>query len=114
MPGSRCLHVCILALGLALMAGCEREPPAPVAVELELLVAQQQNFRGQLVQTSGTVRGFDDPRHFWIEDDALNRVELVPADFVAEFVDREVVVIGRFTVPDGEQGRRIDVRTIRP
>ena len=96
------------------MAGCEREPPAPVAVELELLVAQQQNFRGQLVQTSGTVRGFEDPRHFWIEDDALNRVELVPADFVAEFVDREVVVIGRFTVPDGEQGRRIDVRTIRP
>jgi len=99
-------------LTLLALAGCEPEQ-TPVEIELALLVEQPANFNGRLVQTAGTVRGFDSPRHFWIEDEATHRIGLLPADFVAPYVDTEIEVIGRFSYV-ADEGRRIRVRTIRP
>ncbi|MCC5871951.1 MAG: hypothetical protein JJU22_06105 [Gammaproteobacteria bacterium] len=95
------------ALILALF-GCSG-PPADVA--LEVLVSQQADFDGRLVRTTGTVREFDPPHHVWIEDAALNRVELEPIDRVESHVGETVTVTGRFSfVPD--RGRRIRIEAV--
>jgi hypothetical protein len=83
----------------------------PQEVTLAELVAEQEAWDGREVVTTGTVRTFDDPPHGWVEDEAGNRVELVPGDVFVEVVGREVVVEGRFTFREGE-GRRIDVERL--
>lgn len=57
------------------------------------------------------MRTFDDPRHFWIEDADLNRVELWPSGSVEPRLGERIQVEGRFTFRDGE-GRRITVEDV--
>jgi hypothetical protein len=104
-----------LALGLAvssmaLSGGCTREQPV-VALELEMLAAQQANFQGRRVRTHGTLRMHAEPRHYWIEDAALNRVGLVPAEAVQEYLGSVIEVTGRFGFAP-EHGRRIEVEAV--
>jgi hypothetical protein len=94
-----------------LLIGCARGPEVPGSVTLADLVVEQDRYEGQLVATEGTVRTYDRPRHYWIEDDAVNRVELVPAEAAADHVGARVRVRGRFTFRDDE-GRRITVEQL--
>ena len=102
--------VCAAIVAVLLQTGCAREETV-VGLELELLVEQQDNFLGRLIRTSGVVRMHDSPRHFWLEDDALNRVGLVPADSVEAWLGDEVEVVGRFGFA-ADTGRRVQVLTI--
>lgn len=80
----------------------------PLAISLQLLVAEQHTVDGRRVVTEGVVHVFADPLHYWIEDDNLNRVGLQPAELVADLVGEQVQVSGRFHV-DPERGRWVDV-----
>lgn len=98
-----------LGLLLASLGGCSGAEPT--AVPLDVLVAQEESFHRQRVRTSGTVREFEPPHHVWIEDAALNRVQLEPAERLAGKVGQEVSVSGRFHHA-GDRGRRIEVETV--
>jgi len=88
--------------------GCSPDAAQPVPVALAELVADQELHDGQYVVTDGTVRPYEQPRHYWIEDPTLNRVELVPPEVAADHVGAYVQVEGHFTFRDDE-GRRIEV-----
>jgi hypothetical protein len=96
------------ALLIVLSGGCSAVDLGPVPVTLSELVAEQDRYDGRHVIAEGLVRTFDDPRHYWIEDDDVNRVEIVPEDAVADHVGAVVRVTGRFTFRDDE-GRRITI-----
>lgn len=93
---------------LIFLAGCS---DAPRTLSLQLLASEQSTVDGHKVITEGVVRSFADPLHYWLEDDALNRVALHPDDAVAGFVGKRVKVEGRFHA-DRERGRRIEVTSI--
>lgn len=99
-----------IVIAVLLLAGCGGEEPV-VGLELELLIEQQDNFLGRLVRISGVVRMHESPRHFWLEDDALNRVGLVPADEAQAWLGEEVEVVGRFGFA-ADTGRTVQVRNI--
>ena len=61
------------------LAGCDYSD-APQAAPLRMLAEQPADYDGELVTTAGTVRHFQDPLHYWIEDDDLNRVALKPVE----------------------------------
>jgi hypothetical protein len=100
-----------LLVAALLLTGCAGGPDAPRPVALADLVVEQDRYDGQLVVTEGTVRTYDRPRHYWIEDDAVNRVELVPPEAAADHVGARVRVRGSFTFRDDE-GRRITVEQL--
>lgn len=100
-----------LVVAGSLLAGCAGGPDAPSPVTLADLVVEQDRYDGQMVVTEGTVRTYDHPRHYWIEDDAVNRVELVPSEAAADHVGARVRVRGPFTFRDDE-GRRITVEQL--
>lgn len=106
-----CIATMASVLAAVLLAGCAREESV-VGLELELLVEQQDTFLGRLVRTSGTVRMHDSPRHFWLEDDALNRVGLVPAQSMEAWLGEEVEIVGRFGFA-ADTGRTIQVQQVR-
>ncbi|MBT3624612.1 MAG: hypothetical protein HOM44_12595 [Gammaproteobacteria bacterium] len=89
-----------------LLAGCGES--APVKTTLSALSEVQKDFDGRLVMVSGTLRTFDMPRHYWIENDALDRVALEGAINFAPLVSQTVTVRGMFRY-DTEVGRRIEV-----
>lgn len=66
-----------------------------------------------MVRTRGVVRTFEGPRHYWVEDDRLNRVALEPDELVAPLVGQEVRVVGRFDFDD-RKGRIIEIEEIAP
>lgn len=88
--------------------GCGGGDDGPVDVSLAELVEDQRAYDGRTVTTSGVVRSFDDPVHYWIEDPDVHRVELVPAELIEQHVGTEVEVTGRYTFRDDE-GRRIEI-----
>ena len=98
--------VCALLLGACGLTGT-----APREVTLAVLVGDQAGYDGRMVTTEGVVRTHDDPRHYWIEDDDLNRVELIPDDEVVPLLGERVRVTGRFRFRDDE-GRRIEIEQI--
>lgn len=103
-PGSVVL-VSVVALLAAACSGGVAE------VTLADLTTGQESYDGRLVRTEGIVRAFDDPRHFWIEDTDLNRVEVQPPGSVEPHLGERVRVEGRFTFRDDE-GRRIAVEAL--
>ncbi len=80
-------------------------------VDLAVLADEQEAWHGRLVEVTGTVQMFDDPRHHWVEDAEQHRVELVPSAGLDALVGRMVTVRGRFTFREGE-GRRIEIQEI--
>lgn len=106
----RRVPLAILA-GSLWLAACGVTDTAPSDVALADLVLEQDRYDGQMVRTHGVVRTFDEPRHYWIEDDDVNRVEVVPQDAIRPYLGDEVEVVGRFTFRDDE-GRRITAKEI--
>ncbi|WP_192034615.1 hypothetical protein [Halomonas sp. YLGW01] len=105
------LHVLVIPCLLAL-AGCGGADEV-MPVPLPVLAAEPAAYDGKRVATSGVVRSFAPPRHYWIEDQDLHRVEIVPPERVAAHLGREVSVVGRFRfTPDA--GRRLEVEALEP
>ncbi len=93
-----------------MLAGCGA---SDAEVSLANLADYQQGYDGRDVVTEGVVRTFDDPRHYWIEDDDLNRVAIEPDRSVADHVGERVRVQGRFSASP-EAGRLIEAQAVSP
>ena len=89
-----------------LLVGCGES--APTKTTLSALSQVQKDFDGRSVMVSGTLRTFDKPRHYWIENDALDRVALEGAINLAPLESKTVTVTGMFRY-DSNAGRRIEV-----
>lgn len=104
-PFSRVLSALV---ALALLGACsETISDIPLAT----LVAQQAGYNGQTLATTGIVRTFDVPRHYWIEDDDLNRVAIEPDEAVSDYVGERVRVIGHFRA-GRETGRVLEATEV--
>ncbi len=102
-------YLTVLVGLLLLITGCVGGGVADVT--LAQLAADQDFHAGRSVRTQGLVQAFGDPPHVWIEDGVPNRVEIIPAEAVADLVGQQVRVEGRFTYAEDE-GRRITVDTV--
>jgi len=97
---------------IGLLAGCDYSD-APQGAPLRALAAEPESYQGSLVATSGVVRGFDEPEHYWIEDEALNRVALAPKETARDHLSQRVQVVGTFHYDPG-RGRWLEVRDLQP
>lgn len=92
-------------VALLTLAGCgDRDHE----ITLAELAANQQAYDGLLVRARGTVKGFHDPRHYWLEDEHVNRVGLMPPERIAPHLGREVSIVGRYSYARN-RGRRITI-----
>ena len=80
-------------------------------VTLAELVANPTAYDGRTVAVRGRVHSFDDPRHYWLEDEHINRVGLLPSARIAPHLQRHVQVTGRFSF-SRDRGRRITVEQV--
>ncbi|ADC72084.1 MULTISPECIES: hypothetical protein [unclassified Thioalkalivibrio] len=97
----------ILVVGLAACGGGERVSE----VTLAQLAGAAGEFNGELVQTEGVVKRFDeDPEryHYWLEDEDVNRVAVEPHDEVSDRLGEHIRVVGRFSYHP-EEGRLIEI-----
>lgn len=106
-----CSRYLVVVVCVSLLGACGGVGTGPNEVTLEELTVEQESYDGQLVTARGVVRTFDDPRHYWIEDVDLNRVEIVPQEEISPYLGEEVRVVGRFTFRNDE-GRRITVEEV--
>lgn len=97
---------CIAAalLMVTLISGCRGQEP--LEVPLTILVNNPAAFDDKHIITQGVVRHFDDPLHYWIEDEDLNRVEVFPHEQIAPHLGDAVTVEGQFHFSPKE-GRRL-------
>ncbi len=98
-----------LLLCAIFITGCGE--PAPVATTLSALSAAQTDFHGRQVLVTGTLRTFDTPRHYWIENATLERVAIQSTQTLTPLVGRTIRVQGKFKY-DSSVGRRIEATAI--
>lgn len=96
----------LLLLALLTLSACGSDEATDVT--LAELVANPTAYDGRTVTVRGRVHSFDDPRHYWLEDDRINRVGLLPSKRIAPHLQRHVQVTGRFSF-SRDRGRRITV-----
>lgn len=101
----------LVLVAVLLLVGCGDS--APVTTSLSVLTNAQRDFDGQNVIVSGTLRTFDQPRHYWIENESFDRVALEGADDLTPWVGRTIEVRGTFLY-DPAAGRRIEVELFVP
>lgn len=94
---------------LLVLAACG--PAAPIKTTLAALSEAQRDFNGRRVEVSGVLRTFANPRHYWIENESLDRVALEGDHDFSSRVGQEVEVSGVF-VFDRDRGRRIRVEDL--
>ncbi len=105
-----------LLLSTLFLYGCSEQA---VQVELATLKNAQNSFNVRQVKISGTLQTFATPRHFWIEDDARNRVALDNQSVSRFYSEEELIglegkvfeVAGEFRY-QSDKGRSIRVATI--
>lgn len=100
----------LLSLGLFL-SGDGLATDEVVERSLSQLVNQQQDYDGRVVRVQGTLRSHPSPLHYWVEDDALHRVEISPTKGVTELLGETVWVEGVFHY-QRDSGRKITVRQL--
>ncbi len=106
---ARLVMVALLVAGLGFGA-CAR---GPADVSLADLAADQETYDGRVVVTEGTVRHITEgtrPHHV-LEDEAQNRVLLVPDDLAARHRGERIEVRGQFRF-DPERGRTLQVEEL--
>ncbi|MCC5854132.1 MAG: glucose-inhibited division protein B [Idiomarina sp.] len=103
------LYIPIVLLSASLSACVE----APRDVPLQVLVQEAATLDGRMVRTNGNLRVYEDPRHYWIEDDNFHRIAVMPEHVVSEFVGQQIEVTGRFRA-SAESGREIQVHEAVP
>lgn len=91
-----------------MLSGCD---DSPRETTLSALSAAQKDFNGRRVMVSGTLRTFDTPRHYWIENESLDRVALEGVTNLVPKVGQSIRVQGTFHY-DQDKGRRIKVEKI--
>ena len=99
----------ILFAGLWLTACSDEEGVAEVP--LPVLATQPAAHDDSRVATQGVVRHFEDPLHYWIEDEDLHRVEVLPHARIAPYLGEAVRVEGRFRFSPTE-GRRLTLERV--
>jgi hypothetical protein len=100
----------ILAL-LAVVAGCGSAPEGPRRLALSDLADFPKRYDGQVVITQGMARTHDEPEHYWIEDEDLNRVRITPQSAIERHVGKRVRVKGAYRyAPD--KGRWIEAERV--
>ena len=95
---------------LLVISACEQGAEVR-EVTLSNLVEGSEHFIERPVRTQGVVRSFPEPLHYWIEDDALNRVGLTPETLVEGLEGSQVRVTGIYRFQQG-QGRLIEVEQL--
>lgn len=105
-------RLALVLLAAAVVAACSGEDGEPVELRLADLVRFADGYDGDRIATTGVVRSHPEPEHFWIEDDALNRVEVRPASAVSALLGESVRVVGRFRYSP-EQGRSIEADSVQ-
>ncbi|MBS9402225.1 glucose-inhibited division protein B [Halomonas sp. TRM85114] len=106
--GAGLLAASLLA-GVLLM-GCGGEAPV-TEVPLSVLANNPAAHDDSRVATRGVVRHFEDPLHYWIEDEDLNRVEIFPHERIATHLGEAVWVEGHFRFSPRE-GRRLTLESV--
>ncbi len=101
----------VVLIGGSLVSGCDYAQ-APQAAPLHLLAEQPDEYQETTVTTAGIVRHFQEPLHYWIEDDDLNRVALKPMEKVEPYLGKRVRVTGVFQYQENA-GRQIHVESIQ-
>ncbi|MBA6411795.1 glucose-inhibited division protein B [Parahaliea sp. F7430] len=105
----------IAAIAIVLLASfllaCDGQTKAK-QVSLSVLVASQSDYDDSQVITTGVVRRFEEPLHYWIEDEDLNRVEVFPHDKIAPYLGEVVELEGRFLF-SATAGRRLTLTEIK-
>ncbi len=99
---------CIMLM-LALV-GCGGDPGTS-EVPLAVLAGNAEVHDGSRVITEGVVNAFEEPLHYWIEDEDLNRVELFPHEMIAPHLGQRVRVEGQFAF-SREEGRRLTIEAV--
>ncbi|QEW08357.1 hypothetical protein [Nitrincola iocasae] len=95
-------------VALALLGACNK---TTTDIPLATLVEQHAEYNGQTLTTIGIVRTFDVPRHYWIEDDDLNRVAIEPDEAVSDLVGKRVRVTGHYRA-SRETGRVLEATEV--
>lgn len=93
-----------------LLGACGGAEGSPPQLRLADLVAFAERYDGERVATTGIVRSHADPRHYWIQDEALHRVAVAPHSAVSAHVGERVRVVGRFRYSP-QRGRRIEAES---
>lgn len=96
--------IAVMLLLVTLISGCRGQ--LTVTVPLPMLVNNPADFDDRKIVTQGVVRHFNDPLHYWIEDEYLNRVEIFPHQEIAPYLGETVEVEGQFHFSPHE-GRRL-------
>lgn len=104
-PASLVLSVVVM---LSLLGACS---DTTTEIPLATLVEQQAEYNGQTLSTSGIVRTFEEPRHYWIEDDDLNRVAIEPDEAVSDYLGERVRVTGDYRA-DRKTGRVLEATEV--
>jgi|AntRauTorcE11897_2_1112592.scaffolds.fasta_scaffold02718_4 hypothetical protein len=100
----------IIFMSLALLLGCSS---AAEEVSLGFLVEHSGSYSGRTLIVEGTVRGLEDPEHYWLEDSDLNRIALKPHSRAEIYLDQQVRVIGLFQAST-DKGRWLRIKTLEP
>ncbi|MGR4068709.1 glucose-inhibited division protein B [Halomonas sp. LR3S48] len=106
-------HGVMAGLALLVLAACSDSSGEVREASLAVLVDQAEQLDGFRVATQGTVRYFEDPLHYWIEDEDLNRVEIFPQERIAPHLGETVRVVGDFEYSPSK-GRRLTLESIEP
>lgn len=102
----------IAGASLLLLVACGGDD-GEAEVTLSVLAANPASHDGATVATQGTVRHFDEPLHYWIEDEDLNRVEIFPHEEIAPHLGERVRVVGHFEY-SATEGRRLTLEHVEP
>ncbi len=100
---------CLIALAVLCCSACTDHGVADVT--LAQLAAQQEDYAGRHVVTTGTLRSHPDPLHYWIEDENYHRVEIDYAGDLAGRDGEQLTVRGVFRY-EKDTGRSLKVITI--
>lgn len=100
----------MLVAGLVLV-GCGGDRKAN-EVPLAMLTKSSADYDDSQVITRGVVRRFEEPLHYWIEDDDLNRVAIFPQESIAPYLGEAVLVEGYFRF-SATEGRRLTLTGIK-
>ena len=97
-------------LAALVLVGCG-DMDKPQEVSLAMLTENATDFDDNQVVTRGMVRRFEEPLHYWIEDEDLNRVAIFPQERVAHYLGEAVLVEGHFRF-SATEGRRLTLTEI--
>lgn len=104
-PRGLAIGICLLMLSACGASDSVSQVPLPV------LASNPVAYDGDLVATQGVVRHFEDPLHYWIEDEDLHRVEIFPHDMIEPHLGSVVRVVGRFSFSPSE-GRKLVLESV--